>query len=47
MEGNNSPPTTQTSGDIEVGRSMELDPGPIEGDNSFDSGDPENCATST
>jgi hypothetical protein len=26
---------------------MELDPGSIEGDDSFDSGDPETCATGT
>jgi hypothetical protein len=26
---------------------MELDPGPIEDDDSFNSGDPENCNTST
>jgi hypothetical protein len=26
---------------------MKLDPGPIENDNSFDSGDPENCGTGT
>ena len=48
MEGNNDyPPTTQTSGDIGVDRIMELDPGPMENDDSFDSGDSENCGTGT
>jgi hypothetical protein len=47
MEGNNNPPTTQTSGDIGVDRIMELDPGPMEDDNNFDSGDPESHGTST
>jgi hypothetical protein len=41
MECNNDPPTTQTSGDIGVEGIMELDPGPIENDDIFDSNDPE------
>jgi hypothetical protein len=47
MEGINDPPKTQTSGDIGIDRIMELDPGSIEGDDSFDNGDPETCATGT
>jgi hypothetical protein len=46
-EGNNNSPTTWTSGNIGAEGIMELDPGPIEDNNSFDSGDPENCGTST
>jgi hypothetical protein len=41
-EGNNKPPTTQTSGDIGAGRIMELDPGPMENDDTSDS-----CGTGT
>jgi hypothetical protein len=47
MKGNNNPPTTQTGRDIGIDRLMELDPGPIEDDDSFDRGNPENCATGT
>jgi hypothetical protein len=47
MEGNNDPPTTQTSGDIGVDRIMELGAGPMENDASFNTSDPENCGTGT
>jgi hypothetical protein len=43
MEANNKSPTIQTSGDIGVGKIMELDPGQMENDDDSDSSDPENC----
>jgi hypothetical protein len=47
VEGNNNPPITQTNGDVGIDGIKELDPGPIEDDDGFDSGDPDNCATGT
>jgi hypothetical protein len=46
-EGNNDPSTAQAKGDVGIDGIKELDPGPIEDDDGFDSGDPENCANGT